>query len=55
VGDGDNDVAMLTQAAVAVAVRGGTPAALNAADHLIDPPHAHGWLSLLDLIGGIER
>jgi hydroxymethylpyrimidine pyrophosphatase-like HAD family hydrolase len=55
VGDGDNDVAMLTQAAVAVAVRGGTTSALNAADHLIDPPHAHGWLSLLDLIGGIKR
>ncbi len=50
VGDGDNDVAMLTRAAVAVAVKGGTDNVLEVADHVIDPPHEHGWVSLLDLI-----
>jgi hydroxymethylpyrimidine pyrophosphatase-like HAD family hydrolase len=50
VGDGDNDVPMLTQAAVAVAVKGGSKRALAAADHVINPPSEHGWVSLLDLI-----
>jgi hydroxymethylpyrimidine pyrophosphatase-like HAD family hydrolase len=50
VGDGDNDVAMLTRAAVAVAVKGGTTNVLEVADHIIGPPHEHGWASLLDLI-----
>jgi hydroxymethylpyrimidine pyrophosphatase-like HAD family hydrolase len=50
VGDGDNDVTMLSQAAVAVAVRGGTERALAAADYVIGPPSEHGWESLLDLI-----
>jgi HAD superfamily hydrolase (TIGR01484 family) len=51
VGDGDNDVAMLTRAAVSVAVKGGTSNVLEVADHVIGPPHEHGWASLLDLIG----
>ena len=50
VGDGDDDVTMLTNAAVAVAVKGGTEAALAAADHIIAPPGEHGWETLLDLI-----
>ncbi len=49
VGDGDNDLTMLTRAAVAVAVKGGTERALAAADHVIGPPGEHGWVSLLDL------
>lgn len=50
VGDGDNDLTMLSRAAVAVAVKGGTERALAAADHVIGPPSEHGWASLLDLI-----
>jgi hydroxymethylpyrimidine pyrophosphatase-like HAD family hydrolase len=50
VGDGDNDLTMLAQAAVAVAVKGGTERALAVADYVIDPPSEHGWASLLDLI-----
>lgn len=50
VGDGDNDLTMLTRAAVAVAVKGGTERALAAADYVIDSPSEHGWASLLDLI-----
>jgi hydroxymethylpyrimidine pyrophosphatase-like HAD family hydrolase len=50
VGDGDNDIEMLTRAAVAVAVEGGTTGVLAAADHVIGPPHRHGWASVPDLI-----
>lgn len=49
-GDGDNDVVMLSRAAVAVGVKGGTAGALEVAEHVIDPPHQHGWASLVDLI-----
>lgn len=51
VGDGDNDVEMLTRAGVAVAVRGGTERAVAAADHLIDGPESNGWAAILDLAG----
>jgi len=50
VGDGDNDVDMLTRAGVAVAVRGGTERALAVADHLIDGPESTGWAAILDLV-----
>jgi hydroxymethylpyrimidine pyrophosphatase-like HAD family hydrolase len=50
VGDGDNDVEMLRQAAVAVAVRGGTEGAVAAADHLIDPPERDGWSAVVGLV-----
>lgn len=50
VGDGDNDVAMLARAAIAVAVKGGTHSVLDIADHVIDPPNEHGWASLVDLV-----
>ncbi len=52
VGDGDNDVEMLTRAGIAVAVRGGTERALAAADHLIDAPESNGWVEILDFVGG---
>jgi hydroxymethylpyrimidine pyrophosphatase-like HAD family hydrolase len=55
VGDGDNDVAMLARAGIAVGVRGGTPAALAAADHLIDEPSARGWAEIVDLVRAAER
>lgn len=49
VGDGDNDVDMLTRAAVGVAVRGGSDAALAAADCLIDGPDVGGWSEVAEL------
>lgn len=50
VGDGENDLPMLARAGVAVAVAGGSPRALAAADHVIGPPSEHGWASLLELV-----
>jgi hydroxymethylpyrimidine pyrophosphatase-like HAD family hydrolase len=50
VGDGLNDVAMLTRAGTAVAVRGGAPEAVARCAHLIDPPAAHGWARIVDLV-----
>lgn len=50
VGDADNDLTMLTQAGVAVAVEGGTHGVLALADHVIAPPASNGWAALLDLV-----
>jgi len=50
VGDGLNDVAMLGQARVGVAVQGGAPEAISAADHLIDSPAANGWTQIIELV-----
>lgn len=50
VGDGDNDLEMMKQAGVAVAVRGGTERVMALAHHLVDSPSRGGWASLLDLI-----
>lgn len=50
VGDGDNDLEMLKQAGIAVAVRGGTERVMAMAKHVVDPPSRGGWVSLLDLI-----
>lgn len=50
VGDGDNDLEMLKQAGVAVAVRGGTERVMAMANHVVDPPSRGGWAALLDLI-----
>ncbi len=50
VGDGLNDLTMLRQAGMAVAVRGGAPEAIAASEHLIDPPEAHGWARVVDLV-----
>jgi hydroxymethylpyrimidine pyrophosphatase-like HAD family hydrolase len=50
VGDGLNDLTMLRQAGVAVAVRGGAPEAIDECEHLIDPPEAGGWARVLALV-----
>jgi hydroxymethylpyrimidine pyrophosphatase-like HAD family hydrolase len=44
VGDGLNDMTMLSRVGVAVGVRGGAPDVVALCDHLIDPPSANGWL-----------
>lgn len=51
VGDGDNDVDLLTRAGIAVAVRGGSERALATADHLIDGPASGGLTAIVDLVG----
>lgn len=48
-GDGENDVELLTGAAVAVVVRDGCEAALALADHVIEPAATGGWGAVLDL------
>lgn len=48
VGDGENDVELLTGAAVACVVQDGCDAALALADHVIDPAAAGGWSSILE-------
>lgn len=48
VGDGENDVELLTGAAVSCVVKDGCDAALALADHVIDPAAAGGWSSILD-------
>jgi len=50
VGDGNNDVELLTAASIAVAVTGGSPAALALAHHVIDGPATGGWSAILDLV-----
>ncbi|HET8929370.1 MAG TPA: HAD family hydrolase [Acidimicrobiales bacterium] len=50
VGDGDNDIEMLTRAGTAVGVRGGTERALAVADHRIDGPSSNGWAAIVDLL-----
>lgn len=50
VGDGENDVAMLRQAAVAVAVEGGSNAALQLADRVIPPPEREGWAGVVSIV-----
>jgi hydroxymethylpyrimidine pyrophosphatase-like HAD family hydrolase len=52
VGDGLNDVTMLRQAGVAVAVRGGAPEAIAESEHLIDAPEKDGWARVVDLVKG---
>lgn len=51
VGDGENDVELLTGARVACVVSNGCDAALALADHVIEPPDAAGWCTVLDLVG----
>jgi hydroxymethylpyrimidine pyrophosphatase-like HAD family hydrolase len=50
IGDGPNDVELLTGAAVAVVPENGHPAALALADHTVPPPGDGGWSALLDLL-----
>lgn len=50
VGDGLNDIPMLKEAGVAVAVRGGAPEAIAVSRHLIEPPTLSGWTQIFDLL-----
>ena len=49
-GDGENDIELLTAAAVACVVADGCDAALALADHVIEPAAAGGWCAVLDLV-----
>ena len=49
-GDGENDIELLTGAAVSCVVADGCDAALALADHVIEPPAAGGWCAVLDLV-----
>lgn len=49
-GDGENDVELLTHASVACVVSDGCDQALALADHVIEPAGAGGWCSVLDLV-----
>ena len=49
-GDGENDVELLTAAAVACVVSDGCEAALALADHIIEPAAVGGWGAVLDLV-----
>ncbi len=56
VGNGENDVDLLEHARVACVVRDGAEEALAVATHVIEPPDAGGWASVLDLLqsaGGV--
>jgi hydroxymethylpyrimidine pyrophosphatase-like HAD family hydrolase len=50
VGDGPNDVELLSAAAVSVAPAGATPLALAAAEHRIPSPREGGWAKILELV-----
>ena len=50
IGDGPNDVELLTAASVAVAPADAHAAALAAADHVVPSPCAGGWARILDLV-----
>ncbi len=49
VGDGDNDLELLTAARIACVVSDGCEAALRLADHVIEPAADGGWCAVLDL------
>lgn len=50
-GDGPNDIELLTNAAVSLVPRPAHPAALECADRVIASPLDGGWAEVLDLIG----
>ena len=50
IGDGPNDVELLTHAAVAVVPEDAFPEALPLANHVVPPPDAGGWAQILDLV-----
>lgn len=50
IGDGPNDVELLSHAAVSVSLEGSHPAALAAADHVVPAPREGGWADILDLL-----
>jgi hypothetical protein len=49
-GDGSNDVELLTRAAVALVPKDAEPAALACADHIIGRASDGGWAEVLDLL-----
>jgi len=49
-GDGENDLELLTGARVSCVVSDGCDAALALADHVIDPAHDGGWCRVLELL-----
>ena len=49
-GDGPNDVELLTEAALAVSLEGSHASALAVADHVLSPANEGGWAGLLDLL-----
>lgn len=51
IGDGPNDVELLSRAAVAVSLEGSHPDALATAAHVLPPARDGGWSGLLDLVG----
>ena len=50
IGDGPNDVELLSAAAVAVSLEGSHRSALAVADHVVPPAKEGGWAGLLDLL-----
>ena len=50
IGDSVNDVELITQAAIGVAVADAHPTALAVADHVVSTTSTGGWAQLLDLI-----
>lgn len=51
VGDGENDIELLSAAAVSCVVSDGCEAALALADHVIEPATQGGWSAIIDLLG----
>ncbi len=51
IGDSDNDLELLDEAAVAFVVADGSAAALERADHVIAPASEGGWARILDVLG----
>lgn len=51
VGDGENDLELLSAASVACVPSDGCEAALTLATHRIPPAHSGGWASIVDMIG----
>jgi hydroxymethylpyrimidine pyrophosphatase-like HAD family hydrolase len=51
VGDGENDLELLSSAPIACVPSDGCEAALDLATHQIPPAHSGGWASIVDLMG----
>lgn len=51
VGDGENDLELLSSAAIACVPNDGCEAALSLATHQILPAHSGGWASVMDFLG----
>lgn len=51
IGDADNDLELLEEAAVAFVVADGSPAALERADRLLAPASEGGWAEIVEVLG----